>query len=357
MLMKSSLQNKSKRTVTIRHASKLRLSAQCLQPKPGKAYHLRWRRYAAGGSTLIELVIASACATMLLAGLASSIFISSRAFDEHGAETAKTRAARSVVNEILADMQYAIRFSERTGNAVAFTIPDRDGDMVPESVRYAWSGIVGAPLTKELNGSPPAVLLSSVQNLDLSFLTRTIGPPPPPPIVESAEQLLIFHDSAPGATIKTVNINTNNSCAQYFKPTLPGNAVSWKVTRVQIIAESHGAPTGTLNVRIDSATAFQEPDAIIEGQFVQESLLAGTGAWTEVAFSAVEGLDPAKGLCLVISANSNGVAGCITYEEGGSPMTSNTSYMSTMTGGTSWTAPEETKDLRFKVYGTISIPE
>ena len=42
---------------------------------------------------------------------------------------------------MLADLQLATGFTERTTKAATFTVPDRDGDSKPETLRYAWSGV------------------------------------------------------------------------------------------------------------------------------------------------------------------------------------------------------------------------
>jgi len=134
------------------------------------------------GYTLVELIVASASSMLLLAGMGASIFIASKAFDESDSQAFTSVAAGNVADEIMTEMQYATRFHERTPYAVTFGIPDRDGDGSEEKLRYAWSGVAGDPLTKQLNGSdPPAVLVDDVQNLNFNFdfMTRTLIAPPP----------------------------------------------------------------------------------------------------------------------------------------------------------------------------------
>ncbi|GAB5405623.1 MAG: hypothetical protein Aurels2KO_38540 [Aureliella sp.] len=126
------------------------------------------------GFSLMEMVVASASATVLLVGLASSVVVVSTAFDGADGGTSQTLDASLAVDELLSDLQYASTFTERTSTAVTFTVPDRDGNGVDETLRYAWDGTAGSPLTRRLNNSAPEPIISEVAALDLDYFTRTI---------------------------------------------------------------------------------------------------------------------------------------------------------------------------------------
>lgn len=114
---------------------------------------------------------------MLVAGLASTIYISSQALDLDNSASRQSSIASEVLGELSADLALARSFSERTATAVTFDVPDRDGDLHPETIRYAWSGTAGDPLTYQYNGGTKFTIATDVQSLDLAALTRlTIGP-------------------------------------------------------------------------------------------------------------------------------------------------------------------------------------
>lgn len=126
------------------------------------------------GFTLMEMIVASASASVLIAGLASSIFVASRAFDDSDGTITRNLDASFVADEILTDLQLATSYTERSVNAVEIKVPDRDGDGNHETIRYAWSGTTGDPLTKSLNGSTPESIVDGVANLNLEYFTRTL---------------------------------------------------------------------------------------------------------------------------------------------------------------------------------------
>jgi hypothetical protein len=64
--------------------------------------------------------------------------------------------------ELEADLEFALAFTEQSARAVTFLVPDQSGDAKLETVRYAWSGTPGDPLTRQFNGGAVAVVLENV---------------------------------------------------------------------------------------------------------------------------------------------------------------------------------------------------
>lgn len=124
------------------------------------------------GYTLLELIISMTSASVLMAGLASCIFLASQGLDADNMPTAHQAEATTALSEMMSDLNLAISFSERTSTAVTFKVPDRDGDAQPETIGYSWSGVPGDPLVKRYNNKT-GTLAENVQNLNLSYLERS----------------------------------------------------------------------------------------------------------------------------------------------------------------------------------------
>lgn len=129
------------------------------------------------GFTLTELVLSMTIMTMLLGAITSTILVASHVIDDGTSPAVKNLAAAQVVDQITADLTYALTFSERTSQAVTFSVPDRDADSVPETIRYSWSGVAGDALTRQYNGGEALVIAEDVQHFDLNYLLRTVSPP------------------------------------------------------------------------------------------------------------------------------------------------------------------------------------
>ena len=136
-----------------------------MRQSPSK--HVLFRRPA--GYTLLELVLASASAAVLMGGLAWSLEIASKSLKVGTGSLAETRTAHQLLATLHRDLQTALTLSELTETSVTMSVPDRDGDLVPETIRYAWSG---TELTQVYNCGTVTTLATNVQSFSLVGLSR-----------------------------------------------------------------------------------------------------------------------------------------------------------------------------------------
>lgn len=143
------------------------------------------------GYTLIELIVATASASVLMVGLSSALFVSVRALEMDNGATLQQCRAEHALSRLMADLGEATRFETATTTTLSFYVPDRNDDGLEELIGYSWSGVAGDPLMHAQSGRT-AILLKDVTSLDfrsvlqnLTALDVTVQPPPPWPIVES----------------------------------------------------------------------------------------------------------------------------------------------------------------------------
>ncbi len=304
------------------------------------------------GFTLAELLVSVVSMAVLMAGIASTIVLTTRAVDDGTNPAARIRAATSALDLFIQDAGCALTISENTITALVFTVPDRDADGQDESIRYEWLGAPGDPLTRQYNGGPVVNILEDVQQLFVSYQFNTEDVEEPGADVEGAETLLVSYNST--SDLSDFVVDSGHWIGQYFLPSLPADAVSWSVTRVQFPAMSNGATNGQVNVQLRQATISGLPTRmVLEGILVDESSLGDSYTpWQEVAFSSVSGLFPGQRLCLVLEHVSDAHSCRAQYQDrNASPP--NTHLVETSNGGSSWTAPSGGSML-FKVYGTIT---
>lgn len=139
------------------------------------------------GYTLVELIISMGAATMLMAGMASTLFISSQAMNGVGV-VEERRDAAEVQADMLQDFAQADLFITRTATAATFTVPDRDGDSNEETISYNWTGAPNYELHYSCNGGPAVPLLTDVQSFNLDYSSRFMpgdASAPPPMVPDS----------------------------------------------------------------------------------------------------------------------------------------------------------------------------
>lgn len=130
--------------------------------------------------TLLELVISMAAASVLLAGLAMSVFIAVEASDGQLNIVVATDAA-GVQADMVRDVSRATAFTVRDKETITFTVPDENGDGVEENVTYAYDKDADT-LSLTFNGAT-ATLLTGVTDSIFEFLERDVtgGAPTPTP--------------------------------------------------------------------------------------------------------------------------------------------------------------------------------
>ncbi|MGE3316529.1 MAG: carbohydrate binding domain-containing protein [Planctomycetaceae bacterium] len=149
------------------------------------------------GYTLLEMLVASVSATFLVVGLASAMFVAARGTDPTLSAHEAALQGDTAMTDLIADLTLAESFSEKTTTAVTFVVPDRNNDGIPETIRYAWSGTPGDPLTRQYNGGAVATVVANVHEFQFEL------PPPSPNLLTNpgAEDGTTAWQAIPDATM------------------------------------------------------------------------------------------------------------------------------------------------------------
>ena len=302
------------------------------------------------GMTLLEMVVSVGIMSILATVIGSTIIIASRALpEEHGPADNAIRAA-AAADQLATEIQYAISITVRSSDMVEFTVADRDGDEVPETIRYIWSGTAGGSLRRQYNGGTSREILTNVHEFNLSYDLQAISEETPDNN-ESAQTQLITNTYADDQADRT--IKDNEWYGQYFLPSLPVDAVSWKVTWVGFYAKNAGSEDGEVMVQLHLPTTGNWPSGVVlEEKVLKENTLTGTYTWREFSFANVSDLSPQQGLCLVIK-HVTGSEACKILIQDKDFSSSRTNLIKTTNAGASWTAPSE-ESMLFCVYGTVT---
>jgi len=307
------------------------------------------------GHTLVETVAALAIVAILVLGVGSAMLVASRAVEPDTPPRA-THATAEAAARVIQELEFATAFAERAAHAVTFTVADRDGDDSDETIRYAWSGTTGEALTRQYNGGAAVAILDGVRECDLAYNLKALTEQPDATHNESGEQALASHEVVNEA--ENFAIKDDRWVGQYFEPSLPPDAIAWRVTRVIVKAKIHGADKGVAGVQLRLPDGSNRPSNIILEEIpMHEDRLTDGYLWHKFAFSNAGDLSPARGLCLVIGCARDDADLCdIQYDEEaqGVGETGNIEgLLRTYDAGASWTRDNEAC-LLFSIHGTYT---
>ena len=296
----------------------------------------------------------------LMVATGSIMVITGRAVAMSATHAAEARTD-DVAATIASDYRLAVSVIENTPTAITFTVADRDGDGVVETIRYAWSGTPGDPLTKQVNAAPPVVVARDVRKFNLRYITKTTGPAAPVPQVETTTDEEVYAHSS--GSNSSYAVTTTAHCAQFFIPRISrADATSWRVTQVQFMSvRASGSTTGRYwTVQLRYANADGTPNMTrepIETKTLPMSSLTTTMQWSPlVQFTNLDqDLDCNTGYCVVVSQTTLGGVlsnGSVGYNAASSDANGKWSGYSTVTG---W-QPSGTRDMKVRVLGRYKYP-
>ena len=328
--------------------------------RPFAAHH---RSHARSAVTLIETAASIAVASVLLTGIGSAIVIASRSIPAENDPIAAVVTAAGVVEQMASELSCLQSVVARSGAAVEFTVADRNGDDVAETIRYAWSGTSGDPLTRQYNAGNIVELIDGVHGFNLGYDLTTITETTVIPEKDYPNQWVVHVD------IDQVNpelgfvVSTDTWCGEYFVPNpnaypnssiTPAETDSWKISYIYIRFKKLGSPGGTTTVQLRGAGADGLPTAeLIQQWQVVEKDLSGT-SWTQKGFAVSNGpwLPPSQGLCVVVKPAS-GTDTCQVLHQQTVVPDGNAAFFASTDGGTTWVMKPGFSMTRFRIYATL----
>ena len=272
--------------------------------------------------------------SILLAAMMSAILIASRALPDPDRPRARTAQAGRVIDQMAAELAYAITVTKASATAIEFTV-DRHG--IPATIRYKWSGTPGDPLTRKYNSGSKVTVLEDVREFDLQYYAVSNE-------IELSSHVTI-------STGTSFTLSSIDWIGQYFTPAnLPPNALSWKVTRVLFKAQRRdpGSVTTLVQLRTSTTGNLPSPTVLEQRRYDEEDLSTDQSLWRQFEFTNVSGLAPGEGLCLVLQWAGDDHN--VRFDN-----TGGSGRLVTGDSGSSWTNESNTS-MNYYVYGTVVTP-
>jgi prepilin-type N-terminal cleavage/methylation domain-containing protein len=291
----------------------------------------RWRRVRSPGFTLVEVVCALAVTSILFVAMANALFIATKALPPADDPSAASVRSARVLDHIAAEIETAVGVSALSDRSIAFTVPDRDGDGVPERIAYSWAGKAGDPLERTVNGAA-SVAAAALNSFSIVANVRYVTEEYTSPGIEDAvPSALINLTTLLNAGSEKLGNDSRVNYGQYLAPAFGPDVIGWRPTSVQIAAQADKTP-GAFRVQMREATATMLPrTTVLEDKLVNSSTLPALLMLPQTyTFSSVRRQAPGNGLCFTIMWASG--AGPGRFQTSGA----NARFLSTNNAPTDW---------------------
>lgn len=259
-------------------------------------------RAAPHGFTLIELLVVTAIMGILMAAVGSAMIVAVKASPSAASPEQLTRDSDLAVQEIARELSQATSIFSAAADSVSFSVPDRTGDAVPESITYRLNG---ESVMRTINSGTEIPIASGVTSFDLGYTAGTRALMSTSAPTEGAEQVLFACYQSSGDEFA---LESNALAVQSFRPYLPPEATSWRVTKVNLYCKRDGLVTGTTRIQVFASDSQNFPTGSALGQATVTELLMGSGfGWKTFSFGAMS-IPTSSGAALVIANNSISVS-------------------------------------------------
>lgn len=310
------------------------------------------------GFTLVELIVSSAVAGLIIFGLASAIVLVSRAISSETSAPAAVSSAATVVDALARDLQYALSVMEHGSRAIEVTVPDRTADGNPETIRYEWDGKVGSPLIWTYNGKS-VELAQTVTALTFTPEVETVTTQEQQTTTATGSEMLLssfYGWSGASATPSEFRINASRWVAAVTSISVPSGTTSVRFTRARFrLRPASGATSVTVGLYETAGASAATPAYFSLGTPV---VLAASGWFpttVEAAFTDSATTAPGRQIALLLKGDST-QPNVQYWHSTAAPADANFMLFSTDSGST-WTPPVSQLDhygMPFEIYGVCT---
>ncbi len=132
---------------------------------------------------MVELLVATGAASVLMVGLISALAISVRCFQVHPTKR-KIELSQST-HDLARLAESAKHLPAQSASLIEMRVPDQDADQVDETISIGFSGVAGSNVSLSRNGGTEVPLITSVSAFSSQVYSTTL----PSPTLPTLEQV------------------------------------------------------------------------------------------------------------------------------------------------------------------------
>lgn len=309
------------------------------------------------GVTSLDLLVSIPSTAIILAGLGTCItlMLRSNSQDERFYRNVQQIADASFQMAMELEMANAVAIVSPT--AIEFCVPDRNGDSLPEQIRYEWrtsSSTTQRDLFRQINLGSAAPVISNLSGFELQYTYASASTIPNRFLSESI--LLKKVDSVPSVQYLERAIDSANHLCITFLPDNASTFTTWDLGSLELMLRSvNPKAAGSLRLRVTAALATLLPDfgKVYADIQINNQDLSTKYQYVEFPLAPIDQLSSATRLAVVLSTSGENPpirVQCLTHT---SNLPANLRMSQTVNAGGTWTTTSNTSP-RFLAMGFTS---
>lgn len=308
--------------------------------------------------TLIEMALSMSLVGIVLISLGTMLALTMEAAPQPDDPATITRDAAFPLDLITEEISSAVSIVSVSPHAIRFRTADRNGDDLPETITYEWSGKEGTPLTRTINAEKPVDLIQSVFDVDFSATLQTHSLT----TTGAGSSTNFDHELSANTSLLGGIVAAMNSRAELLRTgegffqalplnAVPNDALYWipEYAEIRLERNQHG---GRVRVEL-RVLSGQNPSGIsLASQVINTSDLGGE-SWHRIPVGGTIKLPPDTQIgVMVVCLSGNNSFRTRVFQQFLFP--SNPASRYTNDGGNSWSGSVTTR-LGFRFRGTYFL--
>ena len=321
------------------------------------------------GFTLVELVASLTIGAILIGGMGSAILIASHALPGRNTTPDAILRASDVVEQISNELHCAVTFTQRTATMIEIKVPDRNADLAQETIRYAWSGTPGDPLTRQYNMGTIVNVAENVQEFDLRYDLVTTTVQTPGTLTETSNCYFVnigMIDPTPDTGYVVSDTTWCGMCFSFNPATPvggvqvpPPNPTSFTIDFIshRMRKAGNGPGSGVTAVQLRAADGNGLPTSTVYDEYLIDEGILPSKSWGAPGWTATNSpsFSITDVVCLVFKADSGTDTAQILFQDTtGLPEADKTTFVTSSDAGSSWTAYNDQALTQSYIYATFT---
>jgi hypothetical protein len=309
------------------------------------------------GLASLDLLVSIPSAAIILAGLGTcvTLMLRSNSQDERFYRNVQQIADASWQMAMEIEMANAIAATSPT--AIEFCVPDRNGDSLPEQIRYEWktnSTSTQRDLYRQINRGTEAPVISNLTGFELQYSYASASSIPNR--FRSESVLLKKVDSVPSVAYLERSIDSLNHVSVSFLPDSVTSTARWDLGSVEFMLRTTDPnAAGNLRLRVTAVDTNLLPllSTVYADIEINNRDLSTRYQYIEFPLAPIDGLSSTTRLAVILSTSAQNPpirVQCLTHA---SNLPANLRMIQSSNAGGTWTTTMNTSP-RFLATGFVS---
>lgn len=315
------------------------------------------QRFPRKGLASLDLLVSIPSAAIILAGLGTCVTLMLRANSQDERFYRNVQQIADASWQMAMEIEMANAIAATSPTAIEFCVPDRNGDSLPEQIRYEWktnSTATQRDLYRSINRGAETPIVTNLTGFELQYNYASASSIPNR--FRSESVLLKKVDSVPSVEYLERSIDSRNHVSISFLPDSVTSTASWDLGSLKfMLRTTDPKSSGNLRLRVTAVDANLVPSlsTVYADIEISNRDLSPRYQYIEFPLAPIDRLSSTTRLAVVLSTSAENPpirVQCMTHA---SNLPANLRMSQSSNAGGNWTTTINTSP-RFLAAGFVS---